>query len=111
MAAAATSRRPLGRGSLWRRHRRAITAALAVLVAAAFEHYVGFALPSGDSGSVALVSIDDWRTLAAGQRIEVVSYLQTDGVGNLVALNGENIDEKIRGAMSLAMALPSYQLA
>ena len=41
---------------------------------AAFEHYVGFALLSGDSGSVALVSIDDWRTLAAGQRIEVVSF-------------------------------------
>jgi uncharacterized protein (DUF1800 family) len=45
------------------------------------------------------------------QRGQVVSYLQTDGVGNFVALNGENIDEKIRGAMSLAMALPSYQLA
>ena len=38
MAAAATSPRPLGRGSLWRRHRRAITAALAVLVAAGFAH-------------------------------------------------------------------------
>lgn len=45
------------------------------------------------------------------QRSQIVSYLQTDGVGNLVPLNGENIDEKIRGAMSLAMALPSYQLA
>ncbi|HEY5094765.1 MAG TPA: DUF1800 domain-containing protein [Candidatus Eremiobacteraceae bacterium] len=45
------------------------------------------------------------------QRGEVISYLQTDGVGNPVTLNGENIDEKIRGAMSLAMALPSYQLA
>ena len=40
MAAAATSRQSLGRGSLWRRHRRAITAALAVLVAAAFAHFV-----------------------------------------------------------------------
>ena len=38
MAAAATSR-PLGRGSFWRRHRRVITAALAVLVAAAFVRY------------------------------------------------------------------------
>jgi hypothetical protein len=45
------------------------------------------------------------------QRSQIVSYLQTDGVGNPVMLNGENIDEKIRGAMSLAMALPSYQLA
>jgi putative heme transporter len=40
MTAAATSRQSLGRGSLWRRHRRAITAALAFLVAAAFAHYV-----------------------------------------------------------------------
>jgi hypothetical protein len=40
MAAAATSRQSLGRGSLWLRHRRARTAALAVLVAAAFAHYV-----------------------------------------------------------------------
>ncbi len=40
MAAAATSRCPLGRGSLWPRHRRAITAALALLIAAAFAHYV-----------------------------------------------------------------------
>jgi uncharacterized protein (TIRG00374 family) len=40
MAAAATSRQSLGRGSLWGRHRRPITAALTVLVAAAFAHYV-----------------------------------------------------------------------
>lgn len=40
MASAATSRQPLGRGSLWLRHRRAITAVLAVLVAAAFARYV-----------------------------------------------------------------------
>jgi hypothetical protein len=49
--------------------------------------------------------------LTQSQRSEIVSYLQSDGVGNLVPLNGENIDEKIRGAMTLAMALPSYQLA
>jgi hypothetical protein len=40
MGSAAASRRSPGRGSLWRRHSRAITAALAVLVAAAFAHYV-----------------------------------------------------------------------
>jgi putative heme transporter len=40
MAAAAASRPSLGRGSPWRRHRRAITTTLAVLVTAAFAHYV-----------------------------------------------------------------------
>lgn len=45
-----------------------------------------------------------------GQRRSIVSFLTTDGVGNPVELNGENIDEKVRGAMSLAMALPAYQL-
>jgi uncharacterized protein (DUF1800 family) len=45
------------------------------------------------------------------QRHSILAYLQTDSVGNLVELNGENIDEKVRGAMSLAMALPAYQLA
>jgi putative heme transporter len=40
MAAVATSRRSLGRGPFWRSHRRAITAALAVVVAVAFAHYV-----------------------------------------------------------------------
>lgn len=45
------------------------------------------------------------------QRHSILAYLQTDSVGNPVELNGENIDEKVRGAMSLAMALPAYQLA
>jgi hypothetical protein len=66
-----------------------------------------------DPGAVAervlWITVQD--DVTESQRSDVVSYLQTDGVGNLVALNGENIDEKIRGAMSLAMALPSYQLA
>jgi uncharacterized protein (DUF1800 family) len=66
-----------------------------------------------DPGAVAervlWITVED--DVTESQRSQVVSYLQTDGVGNLVALNGENIDEKIRGAMSLAMALPSYQLA
>jgi uncharacterized protein (DUF1800 family) len=45
------------------------------------------------------------------QRRSILSFLTTDDVGNPVELNGENIDEKVRGAMSLAMALPAYQLA
>jgi putative heme transporter len=40
MAAVATGRPSLGRGSFWRRHRRAITAALAAVLAAVFAHYV-----------------------------------------------------------------------
>jgi uncharacterized protein (DUF1800 family) len=44
------------------------------------------------------------------QRQSIVGFLTTDGVGNPVELNGENIDEKVRGAMSLAMALPAFQL-
>ncbi len=44
------------------------------------------------------------------QRSTVLRYLQTDAVGNLVPLNIENIDEKVRGATSLAFAMPSYQL-
>ncbi len=44
------------------------------------------------------------------QRQTVIHYLTTDGVGNPVTLSTENIDEKLRGAMSLAMALPTYQL-
>lgn len=45
------------------------------------------------------------------QRQSIMIYLQTDSVGNPVELNMENIDEKVRGAMSLAMALPAFQLA
>jgi hypothetical protein len=66
-----------------------------------------------DPGAVAervlWLTVQDDATEA--QRGQIMSYLQTDGVGNMVSLNGENIDEKVRGAMSLAMALPSYQLA
>ena len=45
------------------------------------------------------------------QRRSSMIFLQTDAVGNPVELNGENIDEKARGAMRLAMALPAYQLS
>jgi Protein of unknown function (DUF1800) len=57
---------------------------------------------------VALTMQDD---VTEEQRRSILEYLQTDSVGNPVELNGENIDEKIRGAMSLAMASPAYQLA
>jgi hypothetical protein len=45
------------------------------------------------------------------QQQDILNYLIYDGVGNRVALNGENFEEKVRGAVSLAMALPAYQLA
>ena len=45
------------------------------------------------------------------QRDTIVRYLTTDGVGNTVTLSVENFDEKVRGAMSLALSLPAYQLA
>ncbi|MDQ2817242.1 MAG: DUF1800 domain-containing protein [Candidatus Eremiobacteraeota bacterium] len=44
------------------------------------------------------------------QRATILGYLQTDSVGNFVRLNKENIDEKIRGAVSLVFAMPAYQL-
>lgn len=45
------------------------------------------------------------------QQQNILNYMATDGVGNRVALSGENFEEKVRGAVSLAMALPTYQLA
>jgi uncharacterized protein (DUF1800 family) len=45
------------------------------------------------------------------QSNDILHYLSTDGVGNRVALSGENFEEKVRGGVSLAMALPAYQLA
>ncbi len=45
------------------------------------------------------------------QQQHILHYMATDGVGNRVVLNGENFEEKVRGAMSLAMTLPSYQLS
>jgi hypothetical protein len=45
------------------------------------------------------------------QSDDILHYLSTDGVGNRVALSGENFEEKVRGGVSLAMALPAYQLA
>ena len=47
----------------------------------------------------------------AEQQQNILNFIATDGVGNRVALSGENFEEKVRGAVSLAMALPSYQLA
>ena len=45
------------------------------------------------------------------QQQHILHYIATDGVGNRVTLSGENYEEKVRGAVSLAMTLPSYQLA
>jgi hypothetical protein len=41
----------------------------------------------------------------------ILNYLSTDASGGKAPLSMENLDEKVRGAMSLALALPSYQLA
>jgi uncharacterized protein (DUF1800 family) len=87
------------------------TAAPAMTMSASSSWLGGASMtdPGAVAERVLWITVQD--DVTESQRSEVVSYLQTDGVGNLVALNGENIDEKIRGAMSLAMALPSYQLA
>jgi uncharacterized protein (DUF1800 family) len=45
------------------------------------------------------------------QSQDILNYLGTDGVGNKVSLSAENFEEKARGGVSLAMALPAYQLA
>jgi uncharacterized protein (DUF1800 family) len=47
----------------------------------------------------------------AQQRFQILNYLTFDPSGAKAPLSMENIDEKLRGAMSLALALPSYQLA
>jgi uncharacterized protein (DUF1800 family) len=47
----------------------------------------------------------------AQQTQDILNYISTDGIGNRVALSGENFEEKVRGGFSLAMALPTYQLA
>jgi len=53
--------------------------------------------------------VQDDATSAQAQ--DILNYMSTDGVGNRVALSTENLDEKVRGGVSLAMALPTYQLA
>jgi len=45
------------------------------------------------------------------QTQDILNYMSTDGIGNRVALSGENFEEKVRGGVSLAMALPTYQLS
>jgi len=45
------------------------------------------------------------------QRFQLLNYLTFDAAGEMAPLSMENFDEKVRGAMSLALALPSYQLA
>ena len=65
--------------------------------------------PSSATEQVLNLTVQDDAT--EEQRRSIMTYLQTDAVGNPVELNGENVDEKMRGAMSLAFALPAYQLA
>ncbi|MBV8171655.1 MAG: DUF1800 domain-containing protein [Candidatus Eremiobacteraeota bacterium] len=67
----------------------------------------------GDAGAVTdrvlWMAVQDDAT--AQQRQTILSYLSTDDAGMHAALTMENVDEKVRGAMSLAFALPSFQLA
>lgn len=65
-----------------------------------------------DPGSVTerVISMAVQDDATEQQRSSIMVFLQTDSVGNQVVLNGENIDEKARGAMSLAMAFPAYEL-
>jgi len=42
---------------------------------------------------------------------QLVSYLGGNGVSALGALSGENVDERVRGAAYLTMAMPAYQLS
>jgi uncharacterized protein (DUF1800 family) len=66
-----------------------------------------------DPGAVAdrVLAMTVQTDATAQQRLTIVSYLSTDASGAKAPLSMENMDEKLRGAMSLALALPSYQLA
>jgi len=65
--------------------------------------------PMSVTDSVLNMVVQGDATIA--QQGDILSYIVHDGVGNRVVLNGENFEEKVRGAVSLAMALPPYQLA
>ena len=47
---------------------------------------------------------------APEERKSIVDYLETDPSGERSGLNGENFEVKVRGALSLALTLPAYQL-
>ena len=42
---------------------------------------------------------------------QLVAYLGGSGQSALSELSGENVDERVRGAAYLTMAMPAYQLA
>jgi len=67
----------------------------------------------GDPGAVAdrILWMSVQADVTAQQRQTIVAYLSTDDAGMHTQLTMENVDEKVRGAMSLAFALPSFQLA
>jgi uncharacterized protein (DUF1800 family) len=69
-------------------------------------------IATNDPGAVTerILSLSVQDDATEEQRKSLMIYLQSDSVGNPVELNMENIDEKVRGAMSLAMALPAFQL-
>ncbi|HXW52287.1 MAG TPA: DUF1800 domain-containing protein [Candidatus Acidoferrales bacterium] len=76
------------------------------------EQWVADAKP-GDARSltVSVLELVVQGDATPEQQHDILEYVVSDGVGNQVMLNGENFEEKVRGAVSLAMALPTYQLA
>jgi hypothetical protein len=76
------------------------------------EQWVAGAKPSDPmSVTESVISLVVQGDATVAQQQDILDYLVHDGVGNRVVLNGENFEEKVRGAVSLAMALPAYQLA
>jgi uncharacterized protein (DUF1800 family) len=49
--------------------------------------------------------------VSASSTSRLVSYLAGAGTSALPGLSGENVDERVRGAAYLTMAMPAYQLA
>jgi len=70
---------------------------------------VNYADPSAVADRVLAMTVQS--DVTPQQRLTIVDYLSTDASGAKAALSMENMDEKLRGAMMLALALPSYQLA
>jgi uncharacterized protein (DUF1800 family) len=49
--------------------------------------------------------------ISPASRVQLDAYLSGAGTSALAMLSGENFDERIRGAVYLAMATPAYQLS
>jgi hypothetical protein len=49
--------------------------------------------------------------VSPASRAQLIAYLGGAGQAALAQLSGENVDERIRAAAYLTMAMPAYQLA